>query len=56
MGRRKAGEVFQSPAAAAGHKEIGDEENKGAAGEIEGVGCREAANSLEGQATMTQVC
>lgn len=56
MGRRKAEEVFQSPAAVAGRKETGDEGCKEAAGEIEGVGCREVADSLEGQATkMTQV-
>jgi len=54
VGRRKA-EVFQSPAAAAGHKEIGDEGCKEVVGEIEDEHCREAADSLEGQAKMTQM-
>lgn len=45
VGRHKAEEVVQSPGAAADHKATGDED------------CREAADSLEGQATMTQeVC
>lgn len=55
MGRRKAEEVFQSPAAAAGRKEIEGEGCKEAAGEIGGEGCKEVADSLEGQAKMTQV-
>lgn len=56
MGRRKAEEVFQSPAAAAGRKETGEGESKEAAGKIEGEGCRKTADSLGGQATkMTQV-
>lgn len=54
VGRHKAEEVFQSLAAAAGRKEIGDEGCKEAVGGIEGEGCREAADSLEGQAKMTQ--
>jgi hypothetical protein len=54
LGRHKAEEVFQTPAVAAGHKEIGDEGCKEVAGEIEDEDCREAADSLEGQTKMTQ--